>query len=222
MRLYAFLLVGLVALIAVGLLLRRLFPGGGGEMPKRVGIVIFGVIVAIVAIVAGMYVLDIGYQWGKPKEVVLDVPIEEWQKDRLARGAGFMQTSKAMSKGAQKKEAVSSAASLVTLLQKLEMLDRDGSLALEPQQARTILAEIEGLETQVEWTDDDVRAKSEKILGALNDRQRQAVQSAATPASESEGGAAALDDANPFQNEAVAGQLKNLRERLTERAGSNG
>jgi hypothetical protein len=225
LTLYASLLIGLIVLIAVGLALRRFLPETGGEVPKRVAIMISAVVVAIAAIAAGMYVLDVGYQWDKTPEVVLDVPIEEWQKDRLARGAAFMETSKAMSKAAQKSDDVSSAASLITLLQKLAILLRDGSLVLEPLQARTILSELDGLETQAELNDDDTRAKSDRILGALHDEQRQAVQSAAPPADESGAtGAAAAPGSgtNPFQTEPVAEHLKNLRDRLIERTGSNG
>lgn len=112
---------------------------------------------------------------------------------------------------------------LTTLVRKLELLTGDVAVTLSDDQAASILKILAEIETPDTMTDDDAQSKLDELMAVLDDSQKAkqaAIRLARPPRSPGGGGPGgpggeeADEDANPFQQEANAKALNELRGRF--------
>lgn len=218
----SYILLGLgILVLALGFALRHA-PWSRVLLPTAVVMGIAAALLGAAGGVAAMYIF--GYRW-ELKEVLPDVSLEEWERQVAAKSSGGVTEEKAEKKeeAEKKKQSPSSTRTLMTLLRKLDLLDRGISLTLEPEQAQQLAAELEGLEGAEALSEDNAKAKTDRILAVLTESQRDTLGSVELPSrSAAAGGAPAMGGSpggggNPFHAEAVAKQLQSFRARLTDR-----
>ena len=120
---------------------------------------------------------------------------------------------------------------LTTLVRKIELLSGDIAIAFSPQQAAAVCDCLKDIEKDENMSDDDAKAKQDKILAALDDGQKARLELVALPRPTrgrpggpggpgaggpgGAGGGRQEEPANPFAQETEAKSLKTLRDRLT-------
>jgi hypothetical protein len=132
---------------------------------------------------------------------------------------------------------------LTTLVQKLELLTGDIAITLSPEQAAAVNDCLRDVEKSAKLSSDEAKAKRNKLMAALNEKQKASLAAiglpqpahSAAPAAASEtssccgghsggscptGGEAAAkqdENQNPFQKDEASKAVKSLRERLASK-----
>ncbi len=125
---------------------------------------------------------------------------------------------------------------LTTLVRKLELLTGDIKISFSPSQAAAIADCLKDVEKADSMSDDEAKAKHEKLLGLLDDGQKSRVAAIELPrpprgggpggkgpggkgpGAKGPGGPGQDPSANPFKQEADAKALGGLRERVASKA----
>ena len=111
---------------------------------------------------------------------------------------------------------------LTTLVRKLELLTGDITLTLTDEQRQAIVKQLDEFAELKTLTDDEADAKYKDLLAVFDDQQKSKQDAVGLPRGGfggggggfGGGGAPPAPDANPFESEANAKALKELRERL--------
>ena len=113
---------------------------------------------------------------------------------------------------------------LTTLVRKLELLTGDIAIALTPEQTKAVQTALDELSAVEKMTDDEAKARYEKLLALLDEKQQAKQEAIGLPFRRGGGGgmgggmgggAPPDPEANPFADEANANALKSLRARLS-------
>jgi hypothetical protein len=122
---------------------------------------------------------------------------------------------------------------LAALVRNIELLTGDIALTLTAAQATAVNDYLRGVEAPAKMSNDDAKARHDNLLALLNDDQKARLESIGFPRpgawANGSGGMIGMggrmlwisvreqdEDRNPFQQEAAAKVLKNLRERLAK------
>lgn len=108
---------------------------------------------------------------------------------------------------------------LTTLVRKIDLLTGDIGIKLNLEKGASLAAALAGVEKAEDLSDDDAKAKHEAILALLDDAQKSQLDAIGLPrpargAGGGMGGPPKQAPANPFQDEAAAKSLQNLRDRF--------
>ncbi len=112
---------------------------------------------------------------------------------------------------------------LATLVRKLELLTGDIAISLSAEQAAKLGECLKDVEKAESISDDEAKAKQEKVLAVLNESQKSRLQAVGLPrpglpgeppGSSGMGAPKQEEPGNPFRQESEAKALKSLRERL--------
>jgi hypothetical protein len=127
---------------------------------------------------------------------------------------------------------------LTTLVRKIDLLTGDIAITLTSQQAAAISECLKDVEKSAKMSDDEAKAKHDKLLAIFTDAQKDRFNGIGLPrpAAPSDGGGGGMmgmggmmgkggdpkqdQDQNPFQQEPTDKALKSLRDRLTAKGGA--
>ena len=129
---------------------------------------------------------------------------------------------------------------LTTLVQKLDLLTGDVGIKLTAEQAAAVNDRLRDVEKSAKMSDDDAKAKHDRLMAVLNENQKARLEAIALPQPARSGGpgmgghkpgmypgmpgcpmmgggAPPTPDQNPFQQDAEGKAVKSLRERLASK-----
>ena len=117
---------------------------------------------------------------------------------------------------------------LTTLVRKIDLLTSEIGIKLNPEKGASLAAALADVEKAEDLSDDDAKGKHDAILALLDDGQKSQLDAIGLPRPQrgagggSPGGPAKQAPANPFQDEAAAKSLQNLRDRFAAKDATSG